>query len=247
MDCSMPGFPAHHQLLELTQVHVQVGDAIQPSHPPSSPSPPAFNLSQHQGLFKWVHSSHHAAKVLEFQLQYQSFQWIFRTDFLQNGLVGSPCSPRDSHESSPTPQFKTSILQCSAFFIVQLSRPYMTTGWSIFSGKKILRSTVLYLLVKYPGWNVKSANWHSGRGLEVEKEKDSNGKYWCESYSLWGVNPNCRWILYHLSHKGSPRALEWVASPFSSRSSWPKNRTGVFCHAGELFTSWATREALMKP
>ena len=83
MGCSTPGLPVHHQLLELTQTHVhQVGDAIQPSHPLSSPSPPAFNLSQHQGLFKWVSSSHQVAKILEFQLQHQSFQGIFRTDFL---------------------------------------------------------------------------------------------------------------------------------------------------------------------
>ena len=83
VDCSMPGSPVHHQLLEPTQSHVhRVGDAIQPSHPLSSPSPPAFNLSQHQGLFQWVSSSHQVAKVLEFQLQHQSFQWIFRTDFL---------------------------------------------------------------------------------------------------------------------------------------------------------------------
>ena len=80
MDCSTPGFPVHHQLLGLTQTHVHlVGDAIQPSHPLSSPSPPAFNLSQHQGLFKWVSSSHQMAKVLEFQLQHRSFQRIFRT------------------------------------------------------------------------------------------------------------------------------------------------------------------------
>ena len=101
MDCSMPGFPVHHQLLEFTQTHVHwVSDAIQPSYPLSSSSPPIFNLSQHQGLFKWVGSSHKVAKVLEFQLQHQSFQWISRTDFLQDGLVGSPCSPRDSQESS---------------------------------------------------------------------------------------------------------------------------------------------------
>ena len=81
MDCSMPGLPVHHQLPELAQTHVhRVGDAIQPPHPPSSPSPPAFSLSQHQGLFKWVSSSHQVAKVLEFQLWHQSFQWIFRTE-----------------------------------------------------------------------------------------------------------------------------------------------------------------------
>ena len=77
------------------------------SHPLSSPSPPAFNLSQHHGLFKWVSSSHQVTKVLEFQLQHQSFQQTPRTDLLQDGLVGSPCSPRDSQESSPTPQFKS--------------------------------------------------------------------------------------------------------------------------------------------
>ena len=82
-DCSTPGFPVHHQLPELAQTHVlRVGDAIHPSHPLSSPSPPAFNLSQHHGLLQGVSSSHQVAKVLEFQLQHQSFQWIFRTDFL---------------------------------------------------------------------------------------------------------------------------------------------------------------------
>ena len=107
MDCSTPGLPVHHQVPEFTQTHVHwVSDAIQPSHPLSSPSP-AFNLSQHQGLFKWVSSSHQVAKVLDFQLQHQSCQWIFRTDFLQDGLVVSPCCPRDSWESSPTPQLKS--------------------------------------------------------------------------------------------------------------------------------------------
>ena len=76
-------------------------------HPLSSPSPPAFNPSQHQGLFQWVSSSHQVARVLEFQLQHPSLQWTPRTDLLQDGLVGSPCSPRDSQECSPTPQFKS--------------------------------------------------------------------------------------------------------------------------------------------
>ena len=83
MDCSTPSLPVHHQFLEFTQTHVHwVSDGIQPSHPLSSPSPPAFNLSRHQGLFKWVISSCPVAKVLKFQLQPQSFQWIFRTHFL---------------------------------------------------------------------------------------------------------------------------------------------------------------------
>ena len=107
MDWSTPGLPVHHQHPEFTQIHVRwVGDAIQPSHPLSSPSPPAFNLSPHKCLFKWVNSSHQVAKVLEFRLQRQSLQWIFRTDFNKEGLVGSPYNPRDSQESSPTPQFK---------------------------------------------------------------------------------------------------------------------------------------------
>ena len=82
MDRSTPGLPVHHQLPEFTQTLHWVGDAIQPSHPLSSPSPPAFNLSQYQGLFQWVSSLHQVAKILEFQLQHQSFQWIFKTDFL---------------------------------------------------------------------------------------------------------------------------------------------------------------------
>ena len=83
MDCSTPGLPVHYQLPEFTRTHVHwVGDAIQPSHPLSSPSPPAFNLSQHQGLFQWVSPLHPVTKVLELQLQHQSFQWIFSVDFL---------------------------------------------------------------------------------------------------------------------------------------------------------------------
>ena len=86
MDCSTPGIPVHHQLLELAQTHVhRVGDAIQPSHPLTSPSLPIFNLAQNQGLFELVSSSHQVAKVLELQLQHQSFLWIFRTDL---GLIG---------------------------------------------------------------------------------------------------------------------------------------------------------------
>ena len=83
MDHSTPGLPGHHQLPELAQTHVYwVSDAIELPHPLSSHSPPAFNLCQHQGLFRWVSSSHQVAKVLEFQLQHQSFQWTFRTDLL---------------------------------------------------------------------------------------------------------------------------------------------------------------------
>ena len=115
-----------------SQTHVHwVGDSIQPSHPLLSPSPPTFNLSHHQGLFKWVSSSHQVGKVLELQLQHQSFQWTPRTYLLLDGLVdllavqGTLKSLLQHHSS------KASILQCSAFFIVQFSHPYMTTGKTI--------------------------------------------------------------------------------------------------------------------
>ena len=124
MDCSTPGLPVRHQLPELAQTHVhRVGDGIQPSHPLSSPSP-AFSLSQHQCLFQWVSSLHLVTKVLELQLQHKSFQRIFRIDFLGDWLVWSPCSPRDSQESSSTPRFKTSILRCSVFLMERLKHCY---------------------------------------------------------------------------------------------------------------------------
>ena len=83
MDWNRQGFPVQHKLPELAQTHVhQVGDAIQPSHPLLSPSPPAFYITKHQGLFQWVSSSHQVAKELGFQLQQKSFQWILRADFL---------------------------------------------------------------------------------------------------------------------------------------------------------------------
>ena len=108
MNSNTPGLPVHHQLPEFTQTHIhRVSDAIQPSHPLSSPSSPAPNPSKHQSPFQWVNSSHEVAKLLEFQLRHQSFQRNPRADLLQNGLVGSPCSPRDSQESSPTPQVKS--------------------------------------------------------------------------------------------------------------------------------------------
>ena len=119
MDCSMPGFPVHYQLPELAQTHVhRVGDATQPSCPLSSPSPPAFNPSQHQGFFQWVSSLHQVAKVPELQLQHQSFQWIFRTDsFRMNRLdlllVQGTLKNLLQHHSS-----KASILWRLAFCIV---------------------------------------------------------------------------------------------------------------------------------
>ena len=130
MDCSMPGFLVYHQLQSfLRLMSIGVSDAIQPSHPLLSASPPALNLSQHQGLFQWVSSSNQVAKVLEFQLQHQSFQWIFRTDFLYwldlLAVQGTLKSLLQHHNS------KVLILQCSPSFTVQLSHPYMTTRKTI--------------------------------------------------------------------------------------------------------------------
>ena len=89
MNRSMPSLPVHHQLLESTQTLVHwVGDSIQPSHPLLSPSPPTLDLSQHQGLFKWVSSSHQVAKVLELQLENQSYQWLFKV--LPKGTQEAP-------------------------------------------------------------------------------------------------------------------------------------------------------------
>ena len=129
-----------------TQTHVHcVGDAIQPSRPRSSPSPPAFTLSQHQGLFQWIGSLHQVAKVLEFQLQHQSFQYSglisFRMDWLSLLAVqGTLKSLLQNHSS------KASILWCSAFFIVQLSHTYMTTGKTIALTRRTFVGRVMSLL-----------------------------------------------------------------------------------------------------
>ena len=107
VDCSTSDFLVHHKLPELAQTHVhRVSDAIQPSHPLSFPFPPVFNIFQHQSIFQGVSFSHQVAQVLKSQ-QHQSYQLIFRTDFLEDELVGSACCPRNSQESSPTPQFKS--------------------------------------------------------------------------------------------------------------------------------------------
>ena len=149
MKCSTPGLPVHHQLLESIQTHVHcVGDAIQPSHPLSSFSPPALNLSQHQGLFQWVSSPHQVAKVLEFQLQHQSLQWTprttsFRTDSLDLLAVQGTLKGLLQHHSS-----KASVLRCSAFFILQLSHPCMTTGKTIALTRRTLVGKVMSLLLK---------------------------------------------------------------------------------------------------
>ena len=132
MDYSTPGFPVHHQLPESTQTHVHwLGDAIQPSHPLSSPSPPTFNLSQHQGIFKWVSSLHQWPKYWSFSFSINPSNEdpgliSFRTNWLDLLAVQGTLKSLLQHHNS-----KASILWCSAFFTVQLSNPYMTPYHSL--------------------------------------------------------------------------------------------------------------------
>ena len=147
MNHSTTGLPVHHQLPESTQTHVHwVGDAIQPSHPLSSSSPPALNLSQHQGLFKWVSSSHQMAKYWSFSFNIsptneQPGLISFRMDWLDLLAVQGSLKSLLQHHSS-----KASILQHSAFFIVQLSHPYMTTGETITLTRRNFVNKVMSLL-----------------------------------------------------------------------------------------------------
>ena len=147
MDCSTPGFPGHHQLPKLAQTHVhRVSDAIQSSHPLSSPSPPAFNLSQHQGLFQWISSSHRRPKYQSFSFSISpsnEYSWLisFRMNWLNLLAVqGTPKSLLQYHSS------KASVLWCSAFFMVQFSHLYMTTGKTIAFTRQTFAGKVMSLL-----------------------------------------------------------------------------------------------------
>ena len=173
MHCSTPGFPVHHQLPEPTKklhwvfiVH-WVSDAIQPSHALLSPSPPAFKLPQHQGLFQWVGSLHQVAKVLEFQLkhcnEYASLRPCneyaglisYRMDWLDLLAVQGTLKSLLQHHSS-----KASILRYSAFFIVQLSHPYMTAGKTIALTRETFVSQVTSLLFNMLSRLFRRRQWH---------------------------------------------------------------------------------------
>ena len=145
MDCSMPGLPVHQQILELAQTHLH-RDAIQQSHPLSSPSPPVFNLSQHQGLFQWVTSLHQVAKLLDFSFNISpsneySGLIFFRIDWFDLLEVQGTLKSLLQHHSS-----KASILWCSAFFMVHLSYSYMTTGKTIALTRRTFFGKVMSLL-----------------------------------------------------------------------------------------------------
>ena len=185
----MPGLPVHHQLPEFTQVHVHwVGDAIQPSHPLSSPSP-AFNLSQHEGLFQWVSSFIRWPKYWSFSFSIIPSKehpgLFFRMDWLDLLAVQGTLKSLLQHHSS-----KASILQCSAFFIVQLSHPYMTTGKTIaltrwtFVGKvmSLLFNMLSRLVIAFlPRSKCLLISWlHSPSAVILEPPKN---KVWhCWSY-----------------------------------------------------------------
>ena len=157
MDCSTPGFPVHHQLLELAQTHVhRVNDAIQPPYLLSSPFPlPAFYFFQHQGLIQWVSSSHQVVTVLEFQLEHQSVPFneysgliSLKIDWFDLAVQGTLKSLLQRHSS------KTSILWRSAFFIVQLSHPYVTTGKTIALTRRTWSAKwCLCYLIRCLGWS----------------------------------------------------------------------------------------------
>ena len=147
-----PPCPSPTPRVHPTHVH-WVGDAIQLSHPLSSPSPPAFNHSQHQGLFQWVSSSNQVAEVLQFQLQHQSFQWTpgltsFRMEWLDLLAVQGTLKSFLQHHSS-----KASILWHSAFFTAQLSHPYMTTGKTIALTRWTFVGKVMSLLFNMLSWS----------------------------------------------------------------------------------------------
>ena len=148
MNCSTPGFPVHRQLLEFTQTHIhRVSDAIQPSHPLSSPSPPAPNPSQHQSLLQWVNSSHEVAKNWSFSFSISPSKEhpgliSFRMDWLDLVAIQGTLKSLLQHHSS-----KASILQHSAFFILQVSHPYMTTGKNIALTRWIFVGKVMSLLL----------------------------------------------------------------------------------------------------
>ena len=148
MDCSTLGFPVLHCLPEFAQIHVHwVGDATRPSHslPPSSP--PTFSLSQYQGLLQWVGSSHQVAKVLELQLHHQSFQLIsvlisFRVGWLDLLAVQGTLKSLLQHQIG-----KYQFFWHLAFFMVQLSHPYMTTGKIIALTRRIFDGKMMSLLL----------------------------------------------------------------------------------------------------
>ena len=213
MNRSMPGLPVHHQLPEFTQTHAHwVSDAIQSSHPLSSPSPPAPNPSQYQGLFQWVNSSHEVAKVLEFQPQCQSLNEhpgliCFRMDWLDLLAVQGTLKSLLQHHSS-----KASIFRRSAFFTIQLSHPYMTTGKTIdltrwtFVGKvmsllfNMLSRLVIAFLPRSKHLLISWLQSPSAVILELQKIKSDTVSTVFPSISHEVMGPDAMILVFWMSH-----------------------------------------------
>ena len=173
MNRSTLGLSVHHQLPKSTKTHVHcVGDAIQPSHPLSSPSPPAFNLSQHQSLFQWVSSLHQMTKVLELQLHHQSFQWIFRTisfrvDWLDLLAVQGTLKSLLQNLSS-----KASILQHSAFcshFLTVINNDAVNTLFINFGESQLISSAYILNVITCKECEHFSNPWHSLHNCFLER------------------------------------------------------------------------------
>ena len=186
MDCSMPGLPVLHHLLEFPQTQIHwVDDATQPSHLLFPSSLIAFNLSQHQGLFQWVGSSHQVAKGLEFQLQHQSLKWVFklislRIDLLDLLAVQGTLTSLLQHHN-----LKASVSQCSAFFMVQLLHPYTTTGktTALIIQAFVGRMMSLLFTFLFPSQQM------SSRRQETD---GTSREFWGEE---WGFDDQSTWIL----------------------------------------------------
>ena len=143
-----PWTAAHHASLSFTISQILLKlmsiESVMPSN--HLMSPPSLSLSQHRGFFQWVSSLHQVTKVSELQLQHESFQRIFRVDFLEDWLVWLSCCSKDSQEFFPALQLKSISTWCSAFFMVQLSYPYMTTGKTIALARRTFVNKVMPLL-----------------------------------------------------------------------------------------------------
>ena len=180
MDCSTPSLPVPHHLPNFAQVHVHcIGDAIQPSHPLTPSSPSAVNLYKQQGLFQCVCCLHQMT-IPELHLQHQSFQWVFRVNFLKIdwfdflAVQGTRRSLLQHHS------WKALILRCSVFFMFQLSQPYMTTGktteltiWTFVCRMSLLFNKMSRFVIAFlPGSNHLLSSWlHSPSAVILEPKK----------------------------------------------------------------------------
>ena len=166
LDCSTPGLPVPHHLLKFAQVHVHcICDAIQPSHPLSPSSPSAFNFSQHQGLFQWVTHLHQRTKILELQLSISpsnEYSGLIYLDWFDPLAVQGTSRNLLQHHG-----LKASILWCSAFFRVQLSQPYVTTG------KTVALPVLTYKHLKWPLCMADQALVCIVTGFQEEKSQEN--------------------------------------------------------------------------